>query len=113
MDARVLASTIGADGKVQIDENFLRITREKAEEEKMKRKANTIQYLEPQQGGRIIRPLPKTTNFKRKARHLEDTSISTKCASCLMLVKPMDTLGMNVMHFIIYSFCQKTEVHFS
>lgn len=68
LDAKVLAISTGADGKVQVDHNFLRITRQKADEEKKKRKANTIQYLEPQQGGRIIRPLPKTTNFKRKVR---------------------------------------------
>lgn len=68
MDAKVQTTIRGADGKVQVDHNFLRITRAKADEEKKKRKANTIQYLEPQQGGRIIRPLPKTTNFKRKVR---------------------------------------------
>ncbi|GMH33091.1 hypothetical protein BSKO_00925 [Bryopsis sp. KO-2023] len=75
MDARVVAMTVGADGKSKMDGHFLRITKQKSDEEKQKRKANTIQYLEPQQGGRIIRPLPKTANFKRKAEREQSVKL--------------------------------------
>lgn len=70
LDARVRATYRDKEGRLIVDESFARITRAKAEEEKRKVQANTIQVIK----GRITRPLPRNIQHKRK----NDDEVGTK-----------------------------------
>ncbi|CAD7704678.1 unnamed protein product [Ostreobium quekettii] len=71
LDAKVAPAYRDSEGRLVVDKNFARITREKVEEEKRKVQANTLQVIP----GRPRRPLPRNIPHKRKTDKEDGTSM--------------------------------------